>query len=207
MSKKTIIIAWKFAPLGNGNCQETFSCDNYEIIKFYTPENRNLLITEDGFRQLREIVSKENASDLFVFIHKPQFDGTYNDNGNMKDELLAFSNPTKNISVEPFEGGTHLVYELFIDQVTNTLKSDLGNSIESIFKGLEARYGFTTLLHTKIDILHQCLNPNELDQIQITVSEALKDDFTTFKKKVQKNSLTSAFDAQYISALTELRDK
>jgi hypothetical protein len=54
MSKKTIIITWRFNQTKHGNlCFDTVPIStDYEIIKFYTPDQRNTEISQDAFDEL-----------------------------------------------------------------------------------------------------------------------------------------------------------
>ncbi|HRY31646.1 MAG TPA: hypothetical protein P5531_01620 [Bacteroidales bacterium] len=160
MSKKTIIITWRFNPTeGNPYFEKVPISTDYEIIKFYTPDQRNTEISQDAFDELVKIIS-EISSDLFVFIHSPNFKRYQND-------LIELSKPAKNIHINYFEGSGY-IYEIFINQGTYELKQLNADSFDQIYKQIEKKYGTKAKLNLVLMFLHQCLGglpalPSEFD--------------------------------------------
>lgn len=188
MSKKTIVIAWRFSQPNGHNHYSTVSITPlFDIIKFYTPANRNTQISPAGFDELKKIIS-EIRSDLLVFIHLPNFK-------NCKDELFALSKPTQNIHIIPFEGGTDFVYENFIDQESYKLKVIDADSITRVFKEMEKIYGQKAKLNSALMFLHNCLGDNTTISPLPCEFKNCQSEYNTFRKDRNNQNLRILRDA------------
>lgn len=200
MSKKTIIITWRFIKHNGHNFYDPVSISSdYEIIKFYTPDDRDEPIDNTLFSKLISIIS-EIGSDLFVFIHTPNFKRYI-------DDLLTLNKPEQNIHIIPFYGGTDYVYKKLINQNCKELKDIDADSIVKIFKEIEEKYGRLSIFKSKLNLLHKCLSPEKLKTITESdlekLTEVEKSGFEIFKSKV--NSISDPFDEKYVSTLSGLR--
>jgi hypothetical protein len=211
MSKKTIIIAWRFKHKDN-HCHDTVSfSDDYDIIKFYTPEIRKKLIDKSCFENLKQVISDIN-SDLFVFIHEPNFDGSYNGD-NLKEKLISLSKPEKNIFIIPFSGGVEYIYEKLINQENNELKKIGQQNIAQIFEEIETKYGKTVRLNDKLNaalqFLHECLG-GTLGKLETLTKRGFTDnDLGNLNSEGSISQLLNILgkeNVDYIKELKNLRD-
>jgi hypothetical protein len=199
MSKKTILIAWRFKTSDpNEFSKKTGISPEYEIIEFFTPADRDDLVPEENLNQLNKIIGDIN-SDLFVFIHKPNFK-------NSIDSLMQLNNPKQNKHIIPFEGGHSYVYDKFIFK--DELKVIDRNKFAEIFNELEVQYGLKSKLNVILGFLHICLSEKPSD-LSLLTNAGIKVDISCKSEKAEGKTIEDLFRAFEVGnkeSLVALRD-
>ncbi|MBK8370391.1 MAG: hypothetical protein IPL20_03235 [Saprospiraceae bacterium] len=182
-------------------------------------ESRNVLnlisINSDFFtgycEEKEEFVSKKNDAALILI----QDNATITQ---LKDAGLIFNKETdhflhhknenallsyQNILFKYWTDGMHeTVHEHKYKPVFEIILDDKDNKAERIIQFLFPQKRKD--IQTRLQILHQCLVPSELENIK-DVSEEIIKDFESFKTEIE--GILNPFDPDYLEKLRTLRDK
>lgn len=161
MGKKTVFIAWRFKE------SNVIELENQTLIAFKT--NADQLISPEDLQQLLSQIDSIQEH-LYLFLHKPNFDGNYNAN-NVLESLKRRKDKTKCIYVTEFHGGNHPIYREFINQGDSTLRTITNEDAERKLNACIIDPVLEALIH-----LYKTLSLTILKQ-EVPNFEILKNDF------------------------------